>query len=102
MTNKLQALIALHSSYQLTRHSFTADELTRVFYQPLFIGCKSEHHIHVPGNTLIRHHRFWLPPLALHSGGRLKELTQAAVRDVEDRGGAIYMFIRTEADEDED
>jgi integrase len=85
-----------------TRRPFTTDELDRIFSQPLFTGCRTEHFINVPGRTIIRDHRFWLPPLALCSGGRLNELSQAQISDVKKFGEAYYLFIRTEFEPGED
>lgn len=63
------------------REIFTPDELNQIFKQEWFLkgaGVFTE----VKGSTNWRPHYFWLPLLALTSGGRLNELAQLYLDDV--------------------
>tara|TARA_R110002012_G_scaffold16357_2_gene63232 strand:+ start:3804 stop:5417 length:1614 start_codon:yes stop_codon:yes gene_type:complete len=90
--------IPRRSKHKKKRDPFTAKELNAVFSAPLFVGCRTEHYWKEPGSTLIRDHRFWLPLLALWTGGRQGELAQLLVEDVTEIDGISCIVI---ADDDD-
>lgn len=64
------------------RRPFEVDEIKKLFYWPLFQGCKSNSRRHVPGNNVYRDGKYWLPILGYYTGCRLGELVQMAIEDV--------------------
>lgn len=84
------------------KRPFTAVELKTLFSYPLFSGSKSDWCINRPGEVKVRDHRFWLPLVALFTGGRRNELAQVLLSDITNFDGIDYIFIRIEVDEEED
>jgi integrase len=82
------------------RRPFTSPDLTAIFSAPLFVGCASYTGWRHAGQMLVANHRFWLPLLALVTGGRLEELGQLLVADVRREDGVMFLDI-TEEDADE-
>lgn len=85
---------------------YSKEELARIFDAPLFTGCLSRARRLQPGVQLVRDGKFWLPLLALFTGGRLKELSTLAVQDIVFAEGhhciSINVIPDDEDDEDED
>lgn len=77
---------------------FATDQLNTVFRSPLFTGCQSDEKIHLPGNHMIRDHRYWLPLIMLFSGARPGEIAQLLTADVRQMHGHWVMHITEEGD----
>lgn len=77
---------------------FSSEELRTLFASPLFVGCASDEKMHVPGDHLIRDHRYWLPLVMLYSGARPAEIAQLLVDDVREMHGHWIMHITEEGD----
>jgi integrase len=91
----------MHVAYDKSRTNirpYTADEMNAIFASPLFVGCASDEQPHLPGPTMIRDHRYWLPLLSLFSGARLGELAQLLVDDVREVHGNWIMHVTVEGD----
>lgn len=81
------------------RMSFDPEDLQRIFHAPLFTGCQSYRKWKISGTLQVRNYRFWLPILAIATGGRLSELAQLHVDDVQEHEGLWFINV-TEQDED--
>jgi len=75
---------------------YTIDQLMVVFKSPLFTGCQSDGKMHLPGNHLIRDHRYWLPLVMLYSGARPAEIAQLLTDDVRELHGQWMMHVTRE------
>lgn len=94
--------LMLKKEVQSATVPFNAEQLTKLFSSPWFIGCKSAdewRNVAKPGDVLIRDHRFWVPLIMLFSGARPGEIGQLAVSDVREQHGHWIMHITTEGDE---
>lgn len=60
---------------------FEPNELSKLFRLPLFCGCQDHHHPLIPGDYLVRDHRFWAPLIALFTGARTAEIAQKSSDD---------------------
>jgi integrase len=83
------------------RDGFTIQQLNTIFRAPVYTGCKSAGRRHDPGALVIQDFRYWLPLVALYSGGRKTELCQMAVADVQDHDGIICLKISDTGDIDD-
>ena len=72
------------------------EQLQSIFDAPHFAGCVSSTGWRKPGSYKIRDHRYWLPLLALWTGGRLGELAQLLTSDVVEISG-IWVIRITDA-----
>ena len=79
---------------------FTDEERMVLFASPLFTGCKSEVKWHLPGDHLIRDHRYWLPHVMMYSGARPGEIAQLLVDDVRQMHGVWVMHFTDEGDDE--
>lgn len=79
---------------------FTDDQLKTLFASPLFVGCKNEMKWHLPGDHLIRDHRYWLPHVMMYSGARPGEIAQLLVDDVRQMHGVWVLHITDEGDDE--
>lgn len=79
---------------------FTAEEREVLFSSPLFTGCKNEMKWHVPGDYLIRDHRYWLPHVMMYSGARPAEIAQLLVDDVRQMHGVWVMDFTEDGDDE--
>ena len=76
------------------RDPFTIEQLQAIFSAPLYTGCRDDRlGYSVPGPNHPRRGRFWIPLLALWTGGRLGELCQLDVDDVRDIDGVPCLVI---------
>lgn len=83
---------------------FTVDQMNKLFKSPLFTGCRSDEAPRfwaLPGNIVIRDHRYWVPLIMLFSGARPAEIAQLAVTDVRQQHGHWIMHITEEGDGDD-
>ena len=77
---------------------FSSVQLQTLFSSPLFVGCQSDDKMHLPGNVLIRDHRYWLPLIMLYSGARPGEIAQLLVADVREMHGQWIIHVTEEGD----
>jgi integrase len=80
------------------REEFSIDQLNKIFRAPIYMGCRSSHYWKQPGDMIIKDHRYWLPLVALFSGGRKTEICQLDVSDVQEHRD-IWCFDITGYDE---
>jgi integrase len=87
-----------------SRRAFKDKELKAIFAHPIFTGCRDDHFIQKSGRWLLSDGRFWIPIVALLSGGRLGELKALRCSDYHVDGGLHFLdiTIKPEADDDED
>lgn len=72
------------------RRPFTPAELDTLFHSPLFVGCRNADRLKEAGSYVYRGGRYWLPLLALWTGGRLTELTRLQCRNISEQSGIWY------------
>lgn len=75
------------------RIGFGAEDLTKIFTSQIYTGCVSAKERFVPGSMVIRDEYFWLPLLALFTGGRLEELGSLLVSEVKSEAGILYLDL---------
>ena len=73
--------------------SYTDAELKLFFTSPIFTGYKSDAREYEPGTMRCDDWRFWLPYMALYTGGRLGELAHLLVADVRQESGVWCLDI---------
>lgn len=80
------------------RHSYTPEQLRRIFNAPLYRGCVDDGRgFNKPGNNHPRRGRFWLPLLGLFTGAREGELCQLRCEDIrESDKGTPYIRLHEE------
>jgi integrase len=86
------------------RRAFTNDELKAIFRHPIFTGCRSKLFINKPGEHMLSDGRYWMPIVALLSGGRLGELKAMRCSYYTKERGVHFLdiSIRPERDDDEE
>ncbi len=82
------------------RDEFELEDLQRIFNAPIFRGFKSEREWWSPGELSVRDDRFWIPLIALFTGGRRGELCQLHVEDVKRIDGILCIEIRERFDDE--
>lgn len=85
----------------ITRNPYSKEELQRVFNAPVFTGCKSVSRRFEKGSVVVRDGKFWLPLLALFTGGRLMELATLGTKDVVFSEGHDCVSINLIPDEED-
>ncbi|MGE5548236.1 MAG: DUF6538 domain-containing protein [Solirubrobacterales bacterium] len=83
------------------RHSYSAEQLEKLFASPLFTGCKSEGRRTEPGDVVVRDGKFWIPIIALYSGLRLGEIVQLLISDIKEEQGVPFFDIDKGEGEDD-
>jgi integrase len=86
---------------QKPRSPFKTPELSALFEGPVFCGCLSATRTHEKGKFKVSDHRYWLPLVALFTGGRLGELGQLSLDDVRQENGIHYLELEDDPDEDD-
>lgn len=79
------------------RPAYTEEDLNRLFNYPIWTGCRSAVHRHVPGNVIVWDGVYWGPLISAYSGARLEEI--AALRLVEvvvDAPIPYFVFVENE------
>ncbi|MHA6685092.1 DUF6538 domain-containing protein [Mesorhizobium sp. A556] len=79
---------------------FTPDQQNTLFASPLFTGCQNDDDWHLPGNHMIRDHRYWIPLVMLYSGARPAEIAQLAMSDVRQEHNVWIIHITEEGEGD--
>jgi len=82
-----------------TRRAFTADELATIFDSPVFRGYDAagpKGSRKLPGETITRDSKWWLPVLALLHGARLTELAAMPVEHVRQTPEGTWYFDLTD------
>lgn len=69
------------------RLPYEIDDLNKLFHSPVFAKRYSL--------EMERPSRFWLPLLALYTGGRIGELSQARIEDIVTKGDVVFLSINT-------
>lgn len=98
--NPFQGMYLTVDKTKTNARPFTDDQLKTLFSSPLFTGCKNEVKWHLPGDHLIRDHRYWLPHVMMYSGARPGEIAQLLVDDVRQMHGVWVMHFTDEGDEE--
>jgi integrase len=79
------------------RHPFDAEDLTRIFNAPLYVGCENDAEGYsTPGSARPRRARFWIPLIALFTGLRLNEICMLREDDVAEVGGIPVLLLRAD------
>ena len=78
------------------RDGFTAEQLNKMFRAPTYTGLKSAFHWKVPGPHVLKNEYFWIPLVALFTGGRRREICQLLTDDVRDLDGIACIEINEE------
>tara|TARA_R100000935_G_scaffold14778_2_gene29484 strand:- start:9287 stop:11077 length:1791 start_codon:yes stop_codon:yes gene_type:complete len=73
---------------------FDPNELSKLFRLPLFCGCQDDIRPLIPGDHLIRDHRFWAPLIALFTGARTTEIAQLKLDEVVFDDGLPHFIIQ--------
>jgi integrase len=73
---------------------FSDSELQAIFTAPLFTGSQGDgHRFAVPGPTIYRRSRYWVPLIAVWSGMRLNEILQLERGDIKRQDGIAYFDV---------
>jgi integrase len=81
------------------RRPLSVEQLRRIFSTPLYTGCQDDQYGYmVPGPTVIRRGRFWVPLICVFAGLRMGEACQLAVNDVEIEHGLTVLQVRPDPD----
>lgn len=75
------------------RIPFTIDDLQLIFGSPLYRGCLSARKRAEPGSLILRDECYWLPLLALFTGGRLEELGSLLLSEVKVLDGVMFLEL---------
>lgn len=75
------------------RIPFTGADLQQIFGSPLYRGYVSTRERTRPGSLLLRDEYFWLPLLALFTGGRLEELGSLLLSEVKLEEGIMFLEL---------
>lgn len=76
--------------------TFSADELEKIFSNPLFQGARSNRDRYSPGSHLVSDWMFWAPLIALLSGARIGEIAQLRPSDIRQVGSHTVIDINAE------
>jgi len=95
--DRLRALVVTGAD-SVKRRAFTDDEIVKIFTAPLFAGFDpaSTRFREVPGDTLKKDARYWLPILSLFHGGRLAEFAGMPLADFKQTAKGTWYFDLTE------
>jgi integrase len=81
---------------QKSRVPFTSEELAKIFWQPLFTGCKDdERGFAIVGSKVVRRSRYWLPLIGLFSGMRMEEILQLTPAHIRQSRAGNPFFLLT-------
>jgi integrase len=97
---KIVIAVPKGSQKRKKRDGFTIEQLNTIFRAPVYTGCLSAHYRYDPGDVIIKDHRYWLPVVALYSGGRLAELCQMDISDLEQHQKVWCLKIADLGEED--
>jgi integrase len=75
------------------RLMWEADDLAKLFATPIWAGSLSAGRRSVPGDVIIKDHRFWLPLIALFHGTRQEEVAQLRAADIQQERGIWFINI---------
>jgi integrase len=81
------------------RREFSPSEIAQIFNAPLFNGFEGSGkrgYRNVPGATIVRDAKYWLPILALFHAGRLSEFAAMPLADVKTTTSGVSYFDLTE------
>lgn len=89
----IKLVVGQQKKGERSRRPFEPDEIRKLFSWPTFTGCQSEHRRDLPGTTIVRDGKYWLPILGYYTGCRLGELVQLAIEDVQNADGLHFLDI---------
>lgn len=75
------------------RSPYEADDIEAIFKAPLFTGFTGNGYREKPGSTVIRDHKYWLPILALWTGGRVDELATLDASEIKTQDGVAFIDL---------
>jgi integrase len=75
------------------RLMWEAEDLNKLFATPIWTGSLSSGRRSLPGDVIIKDHRFWLPLIALFHGTRQEEAAQLRAADIQQEGGIWFFNI---------
>lgn len=78
----------------INRDAFRHSEVSAIFSQPLFVGCKSASRIWVPGDCFVQNHLYWGYILSMLTGMRAGEIGRVELDDFEEVDGIYYLHLR--------
>lgn len=85
------------------RIDLSTEDLIKVFSSPIYTGCRSAEDRATSGDVIIKDHYYWIPLLAIFSGGRLEELGSLLLAEVKSDQGILFLDLDIiEKDEDSD
>ena len=79
-----------------TRDAYTPEDLSKLFWSPMYTGHWREDRRDRPGKLLVKDHKFWFPLVALHTGMRVEEIAQLKRADLREIDG-VWCFDITKA-----
>jgi len=82
ISNPFDGLHYVVKELENERNPFTADELSRIFRSPLFVGFQCGGKEYLPGDCHADDWRFWIPVICLYTGSRIGEIAQLRIQDV--------------------
>ena len=94
---KLEAFKKRYTLDKGGRRAFTLEELSAIFFAPIYLGCKSPVQIHKCWKMFIRDRRFWSPLLGLLTGMRIGEICQLEVGDIQMHAGINVISVNSES-----
>jgi integrase len=74
------------------RNPYSREELKAIFTSPIFTGHQPGRW-HLPGTTIDRDGKFWVPLIALYSGMRLGEIVQLLASDLKEEQGILFFDV---------
>ncbi|MFN6954546.1 MAG: DUF6538 domain-containing protein [Acetobacteraceae bacterium] len=75
------------------RSPWEPEHLERLFYSPLWTGCRSPERRHLPGRMVIEDGWWWVPFLALFAGLRAEEALQLRSDDITEARGVPVIRV---------
>ncbi|OAN62843.1 site-specific integrase [Magnetospirillum moscoviense] len=78
------------------RDGFSIEQLNAMFRTPTYTGMKSAYHWKEPGRYLPKDECYWIPLVALFTGGRRREICQLLTADVREIDGIPCIDINEE------
>jgi len=90
--------IVVKGAKSVKRRHFEDDEIIKIFSAPVFTGYDpkaSSRFREVPGSTVTRDAKFWLPILSLFHGGRLTEIAAMPLADLKQTNAGTWYFDLT-------
>lgn len=76
------------------RDPYEAEDLAAIFKAPMFQGAASAFgYRNAPGSLVTKDHKYWLPIIALWTGGRIEELASLDVSEIKTENGISFIDL---------